>query len=431
MSELSDSDIEMALRAALHFDAGGVALQPERLERLLRDMLPFEDRAVELLVLGARTGVPLLVSSGQARDALHALTADIGLREEVSNWVVNRWAGGLGVAPLTPSGGGTGRVAANLPSTPHVPTRQAVSAGDTPAGVAYARVTATSRGVIVAATDLDGVHIGILAAGAEEVAWRRLASPRSAFARDVVLRRSKDHVIALWSDHDGVSGRTIFDDGDLQMGPVVMMLSATGGDEIRYPLTALPRHGTDQVELFWTHDRSTLQRTTCRPGEAGEPVALPPPCVGREKLQSLDAVEAGGVAWLAALTDRGRIVVSRWDLDVDLHNSWHSAAPPVTGLCGAALVPREVGPPTLITLARDGRLLTLDLAADGNPEGDWRTVVVGTVDTGLQYDSLSAVDDGDAVALVAAAGGGVWLWRYERTPSGFRPAGAAIALVAR
>ena len=99
MSEQPDFDVEAALRAALEFDPGESGVDPERLERLLRDVLPFDDRVVELLLLGARIGVPVLVSSGRSRDALHLLATDIGLRPEVALWVVERWSAGLGASP--------------------------------------------------------------------------------------------------------------------------------------------------------------------------------------------------------------------------------------------------------------------------------------------------------------------------------------------
>jgi hypothetical protein len=299
--------------------------EPARLRRGLLDLLPDNDRAVHLITVGAETGVPALISAGDPTSARQRLIDAAGLRDDVADWVVAVWAAGTAAeGPAAPPAANTA-----------VPEQEL----GTPTAV---RIAAWPDGVLLVvamgATGFFAASIDPTQAVATAPNWHRVASPQAALSRDAAVIVHGEEATVVWSDADGVFASAVRRPGTrLAIEPARRIVPAHGDDQPRYPLAALPAD-QDSIDVFWTADRQRLWRSTLRPWSTdAAPLELPAFCQPGERARRLDAALVGtDAAWLVALTDRHRLLVSRWSLTRDDLASW-VALPHATTILDVAI----------------------------------------------------------------------------------------------
>jgi len=278
--------------------------EPARLRRGLRDLLPDDDRAVHLLAVAAEVGVPPLLAAGQRDGAHQRLVQHAGLRPEIADWVLNAWSNDRSTS------GEKG---------PPVGDAVAVRVAGWSDGSLLVAVLG-SRGLFAAEVD---------PAKPAGCAWLKIATPQTPRSRDVAVAVRGDRGFVAWSDANGVFAcdvRRQPPDGssrDLIAEPVRTVAGRRAGGEPQYPVAVL---ATDDwsLDVFWTADGQVVRRSTLRQWSSdAEPAEMPSGWERPERISRLDADRSGAeLAWLVALTDRNRVLVSRWDLARDDVTEW-------------------------------------------------------------------------------------------------------------
>jgi hypothetical protein len=412
-----DYEATAALTEALRFDPT-FADAPDRLGRALLDLMPYRQPEARLLILGATVGVPALVSAGRPVEARDRLVGAGGLRPEEAERVVARWRTALV--------GSTDTIA--LPMLPGPAARITSGVVDGP-GEAPGRPTAVRLAVwpdgestigVVTATGIYATHLGITAAPGARAGWRRIATPPAPTSRDVSIVTGTDAGVILWTDADGLYlcgiGRVPHGSAGtgLPRTEPRLIVPIRSNEQPRYPLAAL---GTDAaaVDVLWTVDRRTLWRGLLRPWlPAVEVVPVPPVCPPPERLTCLDvAQESDRSAWLVALTDRGRVLVSHWSLAIDDIGTWTEAPAPVD-IVAAAIVALPAGP-TVVACTPAGYLLSLDARRASAGNGRWRSVDRPTeLPAPGSVHSLAAAASADIGWLAVSDGSATWTARLDR-----------------
>lgn len=368
-------DADTALREALRLDPT-LAAEPGRLRRALADLAPHDERGW-LLALGAALAVPELISQGQAAEALARLTDAAGCRADAADWALSAWALALGGelphGPASPAGttspgpGGTPEPAdpagdGTAVEEPGAPSALRVCVW--PDGTPGAAVL-TMRGVFVL-TD-----IRVPARGR----WRRAATVRSALSRDVALAVDAHRAEVVWTDHDGLHARSLRRGtaGPLSLGGPRLLAAPPAGDQARYPLAALSS-GAETFSVVWSADRRAMTLTEERSWlTAGEAVPLTAAAAAGERLAGLDAcAETERTAWLACRTDRGRVLVARWDLTIAEVGRWLPLDPPAAPV--ATAIACLDGVPVLVAATAAGDLLSLDVRGALDNPAAWHSI---------------------------------------------------------
>ncbi|MEW2593933.1 hypothetical protein AB0893_26310 [Micromonospora aurantiaca] len=298
---LSVDEPGRALRRLLHTDPA-FAAEPRRLSRGLLDLLPHDDRAVRLLTVGAELGVPNLLARGEPHAARRVLSEQAGLRPDIADWVVAVWrmATTDEVPPAPGSGGGVVRLAAWRNGVLMVVSRNA-------------------RGIFAATVDSSG-----------PTPWEKLATPSIDGNSDVAVTMNGEQAVVVWPGAQGAQAAEVRRRDDvLTAGTPRLVVEARDGVAPRGPITALTIDDSLH-HLVWSVDGHRLRRSTWRAWPADDPDDDLPTCgAPGEKATRLDVGRASDdLAWLAAATDRGRILVTRWDLARDDIASWVSVALP-------------------------------------------------------------------------------------------------------
>ena len=209
-------------------------------------------------------------------------------------------------------------------------------------------------------------------------------------------------VLAVWSNADGIEECQIQltsddnnesdDNPELYIG-VPRQLLQLGEPQPRYPLVVRRSPDTDIVDITWTTDRQKLQRSSIRRNQTtADAIALPGPCHGNERLVALDAATLSATtSVLIALTDRGRILVSRWDTAVDQYNTWTSVIAPVTNVTAIATISPKPGRNALFAVTAQGKILCVELRETLLESWPWRSLgLPDGVPTVRQCTSLAA-----------------------------------------
>jgi hypothetical protein len=411
------------VRVALDYDPTFLS-DPVRLRRALCDLLPGDQRSVDLLIRAAELQVPVLVGAGRLQEALDRLLDAGGLRLEVSTWVLAAWLAALEVEAEIPE-----RVDAPLapPSTTEATppaVAPAPSASKTTEPVPFVRVVlAEDRHALLAAATSSGFYVAALALDtAQPGSWRALAVPQSPLSRDLVLLRQADGSgRALWTDRTGVEESAIrmakqpapdrAGDVELHLGGPQRLLNV-GDVQTRYPLHAIAADGGDLLDVMWTADRQKLYRSTIRrQGSTSPPVELPPCCYGKERLMALVSVPRSTTDfWLVALTDRGRVLLTRWDARFDHYSDWTSAVAPVPAMAGVAtLASPELA--TLFAVTAQAKVLSVDIRGSASESWPWRNLgrPDGIPETNHCTSVAALADAAGDGHLVLVTGGQMWI----------------------
>jgi hypothetical protein len=402
-----DADAQAGLVEALRLDPS-LCWHSGRLQRALADLAPHDERGRRLVVLGADLGVPGLLDLGLAAEAHARLVDRAGCRSDVANWVISAWrsARELSADAEQPAGGLPNSATPVAIERPGQPTciQLAVWPDGTPS---------------VAIITLDGAFVLADARLPAAGAWRRVASPRTPMSRDIALALGADPGEVAWSDRDGIYARTLRRPGSPHPGVVGLgdarcLASPAVGQQPRYPLAALTVC-PGSLDVIWTADQRQLTCAQSRAwAPAAPPIRLPPACKVGERLTGLDvAVETIHTAWLTCITDRGRVLLARWDTSAGFHGSWISLDLPARHVVAVTVASLQ-GDPTVIAATSDGNLLSADARAAGGrdawhsidrPAGVRRLSVVRAISAG------SAENDG---WLAIVGDDTVWLQPIER-----------------
>lgn len=351
-----------ALRRLLHADRT-FADEPCRLRRALLDLLPEDDLAVRLLTVGAEVGIPALLKGGETHPARQALIDDAGLRPEMADWIVAVWSGGLVTGGEAGAGGsvtGAESWAGGAPAGAGAPA----SDGPEPPFAApdVLRLAALPDGRLII-VGLGGA--GVLAAFADvrsgrpaAPAWRSVAAPQSPRSRDVAVTVRGRQATVVWSDAGGVYARDADPAADRPAAAARLVVPAPGDVPVRHPIGALAVDDSS-LDVFWSRNRQVLRRSTWRSWAAdSSELELPGCCAPGEGVSRMDVGRDGAdLAWLTVRTDRGRVLVSRWDVGRDDIASWVPVPLPGNAVDAAA-----AGAGVIMAM-RDGRLLTVDAPA--------------------------------------------------------------------
>jgi len=416
---------------------------PPRLLRALGDLVPDDARGADMVSRAAALAVPRLLRDGRSADAYGLLVDRAGMRDDVAAWVVRTWAEAVSV---TLPAADTWLPPTALPTpAPSPPPPEATapalpdeipSAGPTHPAEPAVLVRAVPAGpdrIVVGAGSSAGLYVTLCDFGAPLVGeWRSLASPQSPLSRDLVLIPDGHGAKAVWTDKTGVHESSIqFDPAassptqGWHIGSSSLLLQG-GTNQPRYPLLCSASHGGDVLDIVTTSDRQTLTRVTVhRRGAPSRPVLLPPPCHGQERLVALDMARSSDRdARLVALTDRSRVLISKWDVDVDQYSSWSSAVAPVSGFAAVTLL--HCGDRlTLFTASSQGRVFCVDIAGTTADSWPWRSLGSPLKATGqARCTSLASVSCGpEAGRLLLVADGQVMV-----VPVDFRSGHARLGL---
>ncbi|MBB5873177.1 hypothetical protein F4553_006611 [Allocatelliglobosispora scoriae] len=257
--------------------------------------------------------------------------------------------------------------------------------------------------------------IGLGQTGRE--AWHRIASPQAAGSRDLALAIGPSRGTIAWSDTGGVRAvgmtRTPGGAAGLALDEPRTIVPAVGTDQPRYPLVALDADGVT-LDLVWTSDRRTLRRGVIRQWQPEVTVSdLAGLCERGERLRSLDvALATDRSAWLMVLTDRGRVLLSHWNLMIDDLSAWVVVESPVD-LAAAAIVQLAAGP-TIIAGTPAGHLISVDAPSAHAGRGEWRSVDRPVEVPTAPVRSLAAASAGDVAWLAVVEEHATWLARLDR-----------------
>jgi hypothetical protein len=393
-----------ALATALDADPTFVT-DPPRLGRALLDLSPY-DRLTRLLVLAAEVGVPALTAAGALADARDVLRDDLGLRLEVARWVAEAWAAARVAVPADPSDrpARSGLLPDPGSAVPEGPAR---TAPGTPT-VLRVGVGAGNR-PLVAAVSHSGIFV-TAPSGPGPVTWRRVATPTAPGSRDVALAPDPGGLVA-YSSEEGVVARALScmdapaTGSGIRLGEA-RVLVPTVGEQARYPLLAA-RPDDMSVELLWTADRRQLRRALLRawlPGVTAD--AVPSPCGPQERLAGLHLARGDAdPAWVLAVTDRGRLLVARWEIALESVGGWRPLDPPVP--VATATIALLAGTPVVLAGTAAGHLISADARVAGS--GSWHSVEAPAdlpVPAPLR---LLAATGGEETGWLVAGGDQPWL----------------------
>ncbi|MFE7853872.1 hypothetical protein [Streptomyces sp. NPDC057403] len=260
-------------------------------------------------------------------------------------------------------------------------------------------------------------------------AWRCLDASSDEERHSVVLAVADAEGAVAWSAPDGLRIVRLTRGSSVQpglpyLGPVHHHRVATPASR-RAPVTMLM---TDTgLDLLWSPDHHSVQWLNERPGIPIGPAAPRPELELRgERLGTLDVtLDTSRTAWLAAATERGALLLARWDLVYDVVEPWERLQCPLPAVRRAVLV-RVAGRPTILAVAPDGTVLATDLRAAVARGAPWNAV---EVPSGLRVlratAGIVAVSDSDGRARLAAASGNR-LWSADLTCTAGRTSCSAV-----
>lgn len=412
-------DAATGLAQALRLDRS-LAEDPARLRRALMDLAPFDERGGWLLTLGAAVDAPSLISQGLAAEA-HARLADLcGCRRDAADWAVAAWAAALGRD--LPAGfasddtdPGVGHDAAGTDDADLDDAGQGCQVAEEPGPPTALRIAVwpdggpalaavTMRGAFI----LDGVRVP--ARGR----WRQAATMRTPLSRDVALAIGPVSAQVAWSDHGGVYARSVRKNrsGPPGLGNVRLAARPPDGEQARYPLAVLASGWG--ISVLWTADRRAVRCAEVSEQEiraGGNPVPLA--CADGERLTCLDiCAETERTAWLACLTDQGRLQVARWDLTLGQWGAWLPLSPPAVPVTAA--VACLSGVPVVIVATAAGDLLSTDARTAVEGSQTWHSIDrPAQIREARPVRVLAAGNapgafPGEAAWLALSGGDGVW-----------------------
>jgi hypothetical protein len=410
-------ELRQAVDAVVRLD-DEILGDPARFRRAIADVLPEDERTGNLLGLSTELGVPALIREGHSSEAVAHLMDHGGIDQRVARSIIQLWASVL--SPGTSVFDSFAGIPGRDESVPSRITNKGLpedELGEVPTGAYLVRATSLSGlDVFVAISTPDGCFATVVRPSRTvPLHWRRLASPDSPLSRDLCVHHvSDDQVLALWSDRTGIQGitarRALVESGketpNLALGRPTTFVPTEPVNQIRYPIAAIST-SQDMLDVFWTSDRQKLSRSSLRTGSStSDPQILPASCYGGERLAILDALQLSEHhCVLATLTDRFRILVADWDLDIDLHGEWRSVAVPMDDMMAISMV--RVGQrPLLFASTKSGRLFAVDIGERVGDSWPWWQVQLPDAlgESATRSISLAACDDNVWLARSGTSG---------------------------
>jgi len=118
-----------------------------------------------------------------------------------------------------------------------------------------------------------------------------------------------------------------------------------------------------------------MRSTVHRGGVSSELVSLPNPCYAKERLVGLNVGPvAADLQALVAISERGRVLVSRWDVRADAYSAWSSAVAPVSGIVCQAVWCPDPTRTLLIAATPQGHILCVELGMSSDTSWPWRSL---------------------------------------------------------
>ncbi|MGW3283126.1 hypothetical protein ACWDR3_00610 [Streptomyces sp. NPDC001002] len=249
-------------------------------------------------------------------------------------------------------------------------------------------------------------------------AWHRLDTSAADGAHDVSLAVTGTEGALSWSAPDGLrvvrlTRGSLDQPSPARPGPL-RRHAAPAVASAGAPLTALLADG--ELDLLWSPDRHTVLRLDERPGLPAHPEPRPELTLRGERLKTLDvALESPKTAWLAATTERGALLLARWDLVYDVHDPWtHPRCPLPT--VSRAVVTNVSGVPVVLATSGGGRLLACDARDAAADQADWEPVdAPARTPVPSAIEVLAAADCQGAAWLAVATHGHLWSAPLRRT----------------
>jgi hypothetical protein len=364
---------------------------------------------------------------GHLAEAVTHLTDRGAIRQDVASSIVRAWAQLLGPAvsdvhwPISVDADQGGVAQSNGGDITDEDENEAnATNGESPGIPTVVRLSIVEENVLlVAFGTAEGYFASFLqTSGVRSPTWRRLASPTSPLSRDIALHRlGPNDQFAVWSSQDGLEGRLVSLDASpgsrepvVRLQDVQNLLSHKSADQIRYPIAACSTD-PDILDIFWTTDRCIFHHSAMRHGKAlAEAVPLADPCVGGERFNLLGAARVNDrKCVLAGLTDRSRILLATWELDLDHFSSWQSAAAPVSDIASLGLV--QVGDRTLLLACTSNcRLFAVDIAEPMGQNWPWWSVPMPSdLRDSVQVRCVGVASKGEILWLAVAGDSGVWI----------------------
>ena len=399
-----------ALHTVVSYDRSLIS-DPVRIRAALLDLAADDDIGVELIVLTVRLDVPQLVTEGGEAAARLRLVDSAGMRADVARTHVAAWRNALGIQAGDDGNPADGEGYLDVRTAAPVVELRALDSAD-------CQVWADGS-VSVLVLGMDGLALATfdtpVQAGA--ASWHRIATPHAPVSRAAVMVPvDASTSTIIWTDNSGLWGRSVrrtVPGGAVEIGDA-RIIDAPGAGQARYPIAALAVDGRE-IDLFWTVDRRGLLVSTRNGLGDIERRSVPSPCQPPERLTALDcAVASETTAWVAALTDRGRLLLTRWDVGDGELDGWRVLACPVSDLRALTIVRLPAGVSAIVSDSH-GLIGCADAAAAYAGSATWTNLDLPTRPyrwTGLS--SLAASSRGDVAWAVAAVDGYLQLIRLQR-----------------
>lgn len=409
MVQASENSALDAIPAVVGYDRS-LIFEPARIRAALLDLATDDEVGVELIVLSVRLNVPQLVMAQDEAAAQLQLVNSAGMRVEVARAHVAAWRHALGVR----AGGEDGTSTAG---EGYLDLRGAAPAVELSAlGPADCQVWADGS-VSVLVLGMDGLTLATfdtpVCAGV--ATWHRIAAPQAPVSRAAIMVPVGPATSTIiWTDNSGLWSRPVrrTSGGTIEIGDARIVDNPEAG-QARYPIAALAVDGRE-IDMFWTVDRRQLLVSTRNGLGYLERRSVPSPCQATERLAVLDcAVASGATAWVAALTDRGRILLTRWDIGSGELDGWRVLSCPVADPRALTIVTLPAGTSLMVSNSRDP-IGCADAAAAYAGAAVWSDLNPSRPRRWTGLSSLAASSRGDVAWAVATVDGCLQLIRLQR-----------------
>jgi hypothetical protein len=410
MTQDGKSTALSALESVVAFDRSLIS-EPARIRAALLDVATRDEIGVELVVISVRLGVPQLVTDGDATAAQLKLVDSAGVRVDIARGLVAAWQIALGIDPGDGSRSADGELYGDIRAV--APT---IALGVL--GPADCHVWADG-GVSVLVLGMDGLALTPLETPIRggPVTWHAIATPNAPVSRAAIMARVTSATSTIiWTDNSGLWSRPVrrsTPGRSVEIGDARIIDTPDAG-QARYPIAALAVDGRE-IDMFWTADRRELLVSTRNGLGEIERRTVPSPCEPPERLAALDcAVASETTAWIAVLTDRGRLLLARWDIPSGEQDGWRVVICPVSGLTAMTVVMLSAGA-SIIVSDSHGEIGSADAATAYAGSAHWRNLALPTSSGNLTgLSSLAASSHGDLAWAVATTDDSVHLIRLQR-----------------